>query len=188
MHIEECWEIIDKIVRDSVPDVSKTLNHGASKDEINNLQDDIGIKLPDDFIKSLLIHNGQNDPTRLKCLFNYNHIMSIKEIIAGYNMFKEIFEQDEFIDWIKPDKIINKTWDIGWIKFTECEGDGFVLDMQPGLNGIKGQIFYRAHDDNTITTTADSYSDFLTDIAIMLKENQFIIKNGVIELTKLNMG
>ncbi len=180
MNITQSWETIEKILWEVSPEVARSLNEGASEDAIRTLEGKTGADFPVDFLESLRIHNGQNDPGRIFPLFNYNVLSSIDEIIDDYEMLMDLFAEDEPIDWLIPDRIQNRTWTPGWIKFSENEGDGFILDLDPAGNGNRGQIFYRKHDDNPISTISDSYGEFLSKIAAMLNQGEFEVEDKLI--------
>ena len=146
--IDQYWKTIESVLQRELPDVHRTLRPGATEEQIKSIERTIGKVLPPSFRESLAIHDGQDDPTRLLPLFNYNSFSSCSEIIADWEMMQENFPNNDIIDWLEPDKIQNRIWDSGWIKFTESEGDGYAVDLHPAHNGVLGQVFYLAHDDN----------------------------------------
>lgn len=185
MTVGDSWAMIEKCVWDAVPDVARTLRAGASPDDIQRLQAALNLELPEDFTASLMLHNGQDDPLRLHGLFNYNLLSSVDDIIADYEMLKSLFAEEGPIEWLIPDKIQNRIWCPGWVKFTESEGDGYVLDLSPAANGTAGQVFYRSHDDNSTKTTADSYAAFLERVAVLMTERRYSVSRRMIVLDEL---
>lgn len=185
IEVEESWSIIERVLSQVVPHVYETLRPGASENEIARLEDVIGIRLPDEFRRSLSRHDGQNDPTRLLGLFNYDRLLPIDDIISESRMMQELFADDDPIEWLVPDKIRNVVWCDRWVKFTDSEGDGYVLDLSPGPNGIAGQVFCRRHDDNPVVVTASSFGGFLERVALLMEEGEYDLDDGVVVFDQL---
>jgi cell wall assembly regulator SMI1 len=185
MTVSESWRIIERVLAEVAPQVAETLRPGASPDGIALLESKIGSRIPSDFRESLEVHDGQDDPSRLLGLFNYNLLSPISQVIADYEMLRGLFEHEPAIDWLVPDKIQNRIWMSGWIKFTEAEGDGYVIDMTPAKNGALGQIFYRSHDDNPTEVTATSFGTLLSRVAALMAAGAYSLNHGVIVFDEL---
>jgi cell wall assembly regulator SMI1 len=185
MTVPESWGIIEKVLADAAPEVAATLKGGASKEDIAILERKIEWMIPRDFRESLEIHDGQNDPSRLLGIFDYNLLLPISEMIADYEMLRGLFDREPPIDWLVPDKIQNRIWTPGWLKFTEAEGDGFVIDMDPAKNGVPGQVFYRSHDDNPTEVTATSFGEFLSRVAALMADGAYRLERGIIVFDEL---
>ena len=183
--VAESWSIIEKVLAEQAPQVAGTLRAGASPEDIALLESKIGLKLPSDFRESLEIHDGQDDPSRLLGIFNFNLLLPGSQVIADYEMHRDLFEFEPPIDWLVPDKIQNRIWTPGWVKFTEAEGNGYVIDMSPARNGSLGQIFYRCHDDNPIEVIAPSFRALLSRVAALMAEGTYSLKHGVIVFDEL---
>jgi|SRR5215207_10246583 len=185
MTVSESWSVIEKVLAEVAPQVAVTLRAGASPEDIALLESKIGLKIPPGYRESLEIHDGQDDPSRLLGIFNYNQLSSISHVIADYEMHRDLFQNEPPIDWLVPDKIQNRIWMSGWIKFTEAEGDGYVIDMSPTGNGTLGQIFYRSHDDNPTEVTAPSFGTLLSRVAALMSEGAYSLEHGVIVFDEL---
>lgn len=180
MSVSESWSIIEKVLAEKAPQVAGTLRAGAGPEDIALLESRIGLKIPSDFRESLEIHDGQDDPSRLLGIFNYNLLSPISQVIADYEMLRDLFEPEPPIDWLVPDKIQNRIWAPGWVKVTEAEGDGYVIDMSPAKNGSLGQVFYRSHDDNPTEVKAASFGTLLSRVAALMAEGTYSLEQGVI--------
>ena len=86
------WAVMEKYLKKYSPDVYKTLAPPAADSQVDKLIKMAELHIPDSFIQSLLIHDGQNDEDRLFPLFDYQHILSCNQIISTYNgyLFIEI--------------------------------------------------------------------------------------------------
>ena len=100
-------------------------------------------------------------------------------------MLSEVLSDFGKIDWLTPDKIRNLVWSPKWIKFTEFEGDGFILDLDPGPNGKYGQIFYRNHADNSIRVCANDIDEIMELIAVSIENGDYEIDHGCVILSEL---
>lgn len=185
MTVFESWRIIENVLAEVAPKVAGTLRAGASTEDIAFLESKIGFRIPSDYRESLEIHDGQDDPSRLLGLFNYNLLSPISEVIEDYEMLRGLFEHEPPIDWLVPDKIQNRVWTPGWLKFTEAEGDGYVIDMSPARNGALGQVFYRNADDNPTRVTAASFGALLSRVAELMGEGNYSLEHGVIAFDEL---
>src|SRR4051794_12453849 len=90
MTVPESWRIIEKVLAEAVPHVAETLRAGASAADIALLESQIGLRIPSDFRESLEIHDGQDDPSRLLGIFNYNVLSPISQVIADYEMPRDL--------------------------------------------------------------------------------------------------
>lgn len=143
------------------------------------LENSLPFNLPEDFKLSLLHHDGQNDPAQQLGWLNYNKLLTTEETYEAYTMHCELFDDWEPVAGLKPDKIKNVVWSKQWLKFTEFEGDGYILDMDPAKNGIEGQIFYHRHDDPVSKTLAKSYRGFLSAIAESFQQGHYKIVDSL---------
>jgi len=185
MNVQESWTVVENVLADRFPNIYKSLNPGASDADITRLESVIGKTIPDDFRDSLLIHNGQDDQSQLIRFVNYNSLLSVDDMIDDYKMHRGLFAGWDPIEWLAPDKIKNVTWNSGWIKFTESDGDGYVIDLDPGPHGVVGQVFMRYHDDpsNVSNTKSDSFATFLSDCANSLLQGSYEVEDGLIILS-----
>jgi cell wall assembly regulator SMI1 len=58
--MNELWNRYESWLEQNVPGALQSLNPGASVEEIEAIQNVLGVKLPEDYIASCMIHNGQN--------------------------------------------------------------------------------------------------------------------------------
>jgi cell wall assembly regulator SMI1 len=178
MNIDQSWTLIEKTLKSKFPSVEATLNSGASLEKLDELEALIGQPLPADFRASLLRHDGQFDPTRQLDLINFNRLLTVDEMIQEWRLFQELFIDFDEIEWLTPIKIKNLVWSPGWIKFTEADGSGFVVDLDPAASGVSGQVFYRQNSENETETWADSYSEFLSRLATLLDRGEYELVLG----------
>jgi cell wall assembly regulator SMI1 len=178
------WKTIDSFLIKNNIGIYNSLLGPANEDEINNFEDILNVKLPDTFKESLLIHNGQNENNNIITFIDYQKLLSVNGMIKNYKMFCELFE-DETIDFIKPDECRyikrNYIYNNKWLKFTESNSDGLIMDFDPAEKGKIGQIFYRPHDDNPEDKIiTETYEEWLKTICERFENKLYEIEDGEI--------
>jgi cell wall assembly regulator SMI1 len=178
------WETIDDFLVKTNNEIYDSLLGPADENEINNLEKILNIKLPDSFKESLLIHNGQDENNHIITFIDYQKLLSVNEMIKHYKMVIDLFE-NETVYFIKPDecKYVKRhyIYNNKWLKFTESNGDGLIMDFDPAEKGKIGQIFFRPHDDNPVDKIlTDSYGEWLKIICERIENKLYEIKNGEI--------
>ncbi|MDR1223866.1 MAG: SMI1/KNR4 family protein, partial [Tannerella sp.] len=142
--IKYYWKTIDAFLIKNGNEIYSSLLGPADEKEINNLENILDIKLPDTFKESLLIHNGQDENNNITTFIDYQKLLSVNEMIKNYKMFCELFE-NEIVDFIKFNecKYIKRQYIFNnkWLKFTESNSDGLIMDFDPAEKGKAGQIF-----------------------------------------------
>ncbi|UNK15858.1 SMI1/KNR4 family protein [Paenibacillus sp. N3/727] len=92
-----------------------------------------------------------------------------------------MFEDEEQVDWIDEDRIKPLIWSEKWISFTDFEASSRLsLDLDPGRNGISGQIFKYHPGMSYQEVIANSFEEFSNEILKRFQANQFSFTDGVI--------
>jgi len=81
-------------------------------------------------------------------------------------MMNDLFEDDdEQLDEVDEDRIKPLIWSKKWIPFTDYEASSrLILDLDPGENGISGQIFKYHSGMSYQEVIADSFEEFSNEI------------------------
>jgi cell wall assembly regulator SMI1 len=136
---KDVWDNILKHIQTISHLIFSTVNPPATAEEINLLESTLNVQLPIHFRNYLLTWNGQQEHVPF---IGYNSFLSIPAIIETGSMLNELFEDEEQVDWIEEDRIKPLIWSKKWIPFTDFEASShLILDLDPGKNGISGQIF-----------------------------------------------
>ncbi|MGY0505415.1 SMI1/KNR4 family protein [Luteimonas sp. e5] len=162
--------------------IADSFEKGATEPEIDVLRSLVTTEIPKDFLDLYTLNNGQKPEAEF---VNFNRILPIPEILESQRMLTDALSDFGEIEWLVPDKIKNLAWSSNWIKFTEFEGDGFILDLDPGPNGTYGQIFYRHHADNSIRVCAKGIDEFMRVIADLVEREDCEIDRGCVIISKL---
>jgi cell wall assembly regulator SMI1 len=182
--IKYYWKTIDNFFIKNNNEIYSSLLGPAEENEIINLENILNVKLPDTFKESLLIHNGQDENNNIITFIDYQKLLSVNKMIENYKMFCDLFE-DEIVDFIKPDecRYIKKQYIYNnkWLKFSDSNGDGLIMDFDPAEKGKRGQIFFRPHDDNPADKIiTETYEEWLKIIYETIENKLYEIKNGEI--------
>jgi cell wall assembly regulator SMI1 len=160
--MRDLWNRLERWLEQNVPDILPTLNPGASMQEIEAIQNILGMKLPDDYVASCLIHNGQNQespglvPSGMQgsmggalMALGVRDDSSFHTVFGEWTMMKQIYDNDPYIpEGGRLGKAVKDRWWIpSWIPITsDGGGDYNCLDLDPGEHGIWGQVITFIHD------------------------------------------
>ena len=131
-------------------------NEPATTEEIAELEEQLGVELPQDYKEFLEWHNGTDD----------REFCSTEEAADNADEFLEIAEEmDEVETFLEEDyqagRVGKGTFVKGWVPFYD-DGTGAVdvVDCAPGPNGTHGQVIHYDPDgDMSITHT--SFTDWV---------------------------
>lgn len=163
--MRDLWNRLERWLEQNVPDILPTLNPGASIQEIEAIQTILGMKLPDDYVASCLIHNGQNQespglvPSGMQGSIG-GTLMALgvrddslfSTVFGEWAMMKQIYDTDPNIhlsEGGRLDQTVKDRWWVpGWIPIaSNGGGDYSCLDLDPGEGGRWGQVIAFVHDD-----------------------------------------
>jgi len=191
--IKEYWKTIDYNLKKYTPSTYETLAPPATDAEIYKLIKNIALPIPDSLIESLLIHNGQIDSNYMNPFLDYQHLLSSSEIIENYSMMNDIFPDEDTVYYIDEStcRIVKRNfiWNKKWMPFTNCNGDGLLLDFTPAQYGEIGQIFYRPNSgmppDKAL---ASSYEDWLNKISLIFENGDFQVEDSMVMLNNFTFN
>jgi cell wall assembly regulator SMI1 len=175
--VKTTWQQLENWYQDKAPDVYKNLNAGASTEEIKDLQDELGLKLPNDFVASLKVHNGAME------LHNGYQYLTTTQIWKIWSMMRYLDQQGAFSTY-KPKAAVkgiirNTWWNPGWVPFAEdSQGNLICVDLDPGEEGKYGQIIYWERVEGPLTSDYVSFFDWLWQYQRALYRGAYTVKNG----------
>ncbi|MPV60685.1 molybdenum cofactor biosynthesis protein MoaA [Burkholderia sp. HI2761] len=164
--LRETWQRLDSAFAADSSRLPGGLNGPASDDEIAVLQTALGTTLPDAFVDSLRIHNGQTDPGDE--FSGSDALLSAHEIVTQWRIWKGLVDGGDF-DGVtsEPDSGIRNEWyNLKWIPFThDGSGNHLCLDLDPAEGGTIGQVIRVWHDDEQRERVAESFPEWLAGVA-----------------------
>ncbi len=165
--MNQVWREIEEFLKANVPSVIETLNPPATESEILELEGEVGYSIPNDFKAFLLVHNGQEDPSRLQTLCEEGNLLSIQATIETYRMLNEINESDSVgpVEW----------WARKYLPVTDCEGDHLSIDLE------SGKIVMHVHDSEIERGIANSFTEWFDSKLAIFKEGKFSVDEGYLD-------
>ncbi len=179
--IENLWSRLETWADANAPDLLSDLNPGATADQVQALESELGLTLPDAFKASLTVHNGENDGWPCKVFVGCGAYLSTLRIVEEWRQRKQFGEDieedpDELIqlDVITVDGPVRpKMFLTSWVPFLECNGDVFwAMDFSPAAGGTEGQIIEVDWESRSWKVVADSFADFLENFVTALERGE----------------
>lgn len=182
--MKNIWKEIKKEMEQISPKIYNSLNKPASKTEIDFLEKELNLILPESFKDYLSVCNGQNH-NQVTCFIGYNPFLTITEIISDWKMMNGLFLEDKPIDFITENKVKPLIWSDKWIPFSNFESSNrLIIDLNSGKNGIDGQIIglYTGCDlEANDIVISESFEEFGLKVLKTLKNREFEMEDGVLE-------
>ena len=191
--IEADWERIETWGSENAPRMLEDLNEGASADQISALEAELGLEVPDEFRRSLQVHDGESDGWPNKVFANRGAYLGTERILQEWQQRLEfgigVLEDDEEQDReqqirdgvisvvgpVKPDTFCKE-----WIPIMECNGDVFwALDLSPAEGGAPGQLIEVDWEACSWRVVANSFGEFLSSYASSLETGKYRIADGL---------
>ena len=191
--VRDAWQRIESWGRANAEGMLKELNPGAAEEKLENLQQTLGRTLPESFLESLRIHDGESDGWPSRVFADMGAYLGSDRLIEYWRMRVEIakqvgddFELDDYEDQIREGIIFVEgpvrpaAYDEAWIPFMDCNGDVFwALDFAPREGGAAGQVIQVDLEGCEWKVVAESFEAFLTDYANRLETEDWKFRDGV---------
>ena len=142
------------------------LRPGASKTEIEALEQHIGVALPESLKQFLQIHDGQDGSG----LIFGEHFLSVSGIREQWDTWRSIDEVDmneDCADFMASDPkgfVKAQYCNRAWIPFTHDGGGNHLgIDFDPDDLGTVGQVIAFGRDEDTKRLLAPTFETFVDD-------------------------
>jgi cell wall assembly regulator SMI1 len=147
----------------------RSLNPGASPEEIDAVEHVIGQALPPDVRQSLAIHNGGP-----KDFVLHYQLLPIRWVIDEWACWKQGEALNEAMRWqmesVPANAIALDYFNPGWVPLAQNADVSYLaIDLSPGPAGVVGQVINFGRNDKYKRVFAPSWAQFLTDYATFLK-------------------
>jgi cell wall assembly regulator SMI1 len=195
--IAELWDHIDDWLETEFPELGDDIQGGATANDLNAFEEDLGINLPTGFRESYQIHDGQVTMGKARGLIFTYQLMDLETIAAETNIWRKVYNRFEKNDMGNtqessskgaihsgtadrfgvqrscPPGFVNEIYyDPLWIPFVKDNvGNNIALDLNPGEAGTWGQVILFGRDYDIKFVVADSFSEFLSNICTALEED-----------------
>lgn len=157
--IQNIWNDIKEWYTENASSLLENLKDGVSAQELSEVEERVGLALPDDYKASLRVHNGD------VYIHDYNYLSLDKVLDRWLRMTqkseegafegREVFEAGGGI-------IQNTWWHRGWIPFAEDGGGNLIcIDMAPDADGVVGQILNMERQSGPVVSEYTSFLEWL---------------------------
>jgi cell wall assembly regulator SMI1 len=178
------WQRIEAWFRARQPEVVESLQPGASAEQVSDFERSTGLTLPDDVKASYRIHDGQKNRYGPGLLLGAG-LNSLAEVRDNWEFFAglevEYSQQDVSNDADEecssfPEGAI-RCVDVNsrWVPLHNWDGDCYGIDLDPGPNGVRGQVINFGRDQAAKFVLALSFAHFLEDIADEMEAGSIVL-------------
>ena len=168
-NVPKLWKRIEKALKAS-PAVKKSLNKGATPEQIAACETALGVAFPPDLRDSYLIHDGQKTgsdglfPEGFADLDSEFALLSLEEIVREWTVWKKLADAGEFKNQqSQPDAGVRSDWwNPKWVPFAaDGGGDSLCVDLAPAEGGTVGQVILHQHADDARAKKATGVQSLL---------------------------
>lgn len=180
--VREFWRRIETILLEYAPETAKTVASPATEREIEELEQLVGLVLPETFKQSLRVHNGQNDPTKCHSFTGEGILLNAREIGQAWKTLSELDEDFRKKESGWDTHGFGAWWSRNWVPFTDSDGDSLCLNLSPQLGNRIGEVIAFIHDNPHEPGIAPSFVDWLESLAVRLEKGEFTVEDGYLLL------
>lgn len=177
--MKESLNKLKALLTDVIPEVIDSLNPGASDDAIQLAEKVIGFDLPENVRELYRLHNGQSGNSGL---FFGLPFLSLEEALREWQLWSELAEErssilDADIISIPPNHIREVYANKGYFPISkDGGGNNLVIDMDPDIDGKKGQVINCGRDEAMRYVIAEDIAGFLQFIISQLENKNFRVE------------
>ncbi|WP_102272066.1 SMI1/KNR4 family protein [Cytobacillus massiliigabonensis] len=168
---ERLWQrIVERgLNNDSNFKESLNLQPGASDEELQLIEDTLGVTLPEEMKCFYKVYNGQEWDLGVNPFVRNLTLSPTSEIIDNWCFLQEEFDPDDDLELDSSKELKPFLWNSKWIPIAaNGGGDYLCIDTDPSEAGVEGQLLYFWHDWGNRSVKAKSLFEF---IEICLKED-----------------
>lgn len=156
-----------------IPNIEKALRKITDKSKVDELEKLCGKDLPKEFKNIYLKYNGETgNPMGLMAG------LGLMEIEAMINCWKSLQDSAYKIISSKEGFVQEGNYKKGWIPFAEDWGGSYLaIDLVPGKEGAYGQVITIDRNSDNSYVIANSFEEFLEQIAKGFEKKIFTIGN-----------
>jgi len=180
--MREIWRRIEDWLEINAPESLTSLQSGAPEEELQEFENFLSVKLPEDVKESYRIHNGQNESL---LFIDSRYFFTLEQIKSDWLNWKQMFESGDYHrESDRKDEsdleIKSGWWNPKWISLTnDAASNQNFLDLNPAKSGHLGQIVLISHgDEKNKKLVAKSFRDWLNNFADQLKTGKYGVADG----------
>ena len=174
------WNTYKEMLFEKMPQLSETLNEGASAKDISGAENTIGVRFPE-YLKELYLTNNGDDNEAMCGMIMGLHFLSLDSLLNEWMGLKKIADDPKINNSgsfsSTPMASIKRCYaDAKWIPFcTDGSGNFIGIDLAPGPNGKAGQIINFGRDEGNKAVLAKDLNAFFERLIRIIKSDDFHI-------------
>jgi cell wall assembly regulator SMI1 len=153
------WREVEEVLRRVAPELVRQLADPAQEREIQEFEDAIGLRLPDDVRQAYLWHNGcrtSNTPGWHSFFVPSYRWGSLSETLSSWHMLCEVYEDYKDNEYANPPEdetwseraVCPGCWRPQWIPIGLTNTSGrLYIDMTPCPKGTVGQLIQHSPEE-----------------------------------------
>lgn len=172
---------LDQWLTRHLPEVAESLNPGATDAQLDRLAALIGAPLPEDYRALYKWHNGQReDPQFLTGPWfglRFPSLDEVEAIWSGWGDFADDpwSELNELVVALQPGVVKPLYANRGWIPFAQDGHNHLGIDLDPDLQGTRGQVINFGRDEDLKLAIAPGVGAFVRWVVAQLQAGNFRI-------------
>jgi cell wall assembly regulator SMI1 len=177
--VRDPWRRIEAWLAERARFVLDTLNPGTTVEAIQAIETSLRVgPLPDDFVQSWRIHDGQHWNTSLPLIAGWlgsYSLLSLDRIESRYDSASVLLSEEFNTLRGTPHGLVRPDWwNPRWVPVAgNASGDAICLDLDPPPGGVVGQVIEFLHDEKDRTVLAPSLGAWLEEFATELEGGEY---------------
>ena len=179
------WQWLENWLVKNAPEVINDLNDGCSLEQLLEVENEIGIELPQSFKEFYLIHNGQKDEDYFGLFYGVS-LLPLNKIVEEMSVWNGIIDEfgeaemkesfDKYETSFMPNKLKAKYASKKWLPFAIiCDNCYLGLDFEPEIDGTVGQVINFGREEEQKAVLADSFEEFIDWYMQELERGNYLI-------------
>ena len=179
------WQWFENWLAENVPEVIDDLNEGCDLEQLAEVENEIGLQLPQSFKDFYLIHNGQKDEDYFGLFYGVS-LLPLNKILEEMRVWNSIIDEygeegmKENFDYgqmsFLPSKLKAKYASKKWLPFAIIYDNCYLgLDFNPEIEGKVGQVINFGREEEHKTVLATSFEEFIDWYIRELERGNYLI-------------
>lgn len=161
---KELWGLIIERGSKTEENFKESLNlqPGASEEELQLVENILGVSLPEEMKSFYRVYNGQVWHFQGNALVRNLTLSPTFKIIENWKFLQREFDPDDDLELDIEEAIKPVFWNSKWIPIAENGGGDYLcIDMEPSETGVFGQVIYYWHDWGNRSVEAENLYEFI---------------------------
>ncbi len=180
--VTESWRQIDDWLSANAPKIVDNLNPPATETELRDAEESLGMQMPPEWHELYRGHNGMNSDANFGSLFFGMQFLTLEESIADHK--ENSAPVDSWLPVRRASDAGIRTDDMhnpNWIAIANSGETLIRVDMLPESTGMKGQVIFTDHADDTVILLGTSVAELISNFANDLEAGRYFLNKEALE-------